>query len=48
MEEKKSPYENILDYERDWQQIKDLMTFLEKDEEREALLRQFIMQNTRL
>jgi hypothetical protein len=50
MEEKNAPqqqYEGILNYERDWQRIKDLMTFLENDSEKDTLLRQFIMQNTR-
>jgi hypothetical protein len=48
MEEKDRKNENVLNYERDWQRIKDQMTFLETDEEREVLLRQFILQNTRL
>jgi hypothetical protein len=48
MEEKGKKNENVLNYERDWQRIKDQMIFLETDEEREALLKQFILQNTRL
>ena len=48
MEGKNSQYENIFNYDRDWQRIKDLMTFLATDAERESLLQQFILQNTRL
>jgi hypothetical protein len=39
----KEKYAGVLNYDEDWQRIKDLMTFLEKDEEREAVLEGFCM-----
>lgn len=38
----------ILHWEKDWQEVKDLMTFLETDDEREKLLSAAILSHSRL
>ena len=45
MEERNPEFENVLQWDRDWQRIKDLMGFLETDAEKEQLLSAFIIQN---
>jgi hypothetical protein len=41
-------YAGVLNFDEDWQRIKDLMTFLEKDEEREDVLKRFILSSPSL
>jgi hypothetical protein len=44
----KEKYTGVLNYDEDWQRIKDLMTFLEDDDEREAVLKGFVMSSPSL
>ena len=48
MEEKNTEYENVLNWDRDWQRIKDTMTFLETDEQRDKSLKFFFDFNQRM